>query len=670
MKSNLKKLSLFIGTIIIGIAMLTGCSKKDEIKDAFNVYKDAWIKQDFKSMYNMLSTDSKSYIGEEEFLERYNNIYGAIEASNMDIQIVGEKERDKKSLDIPFTMTMNTMVGKIELKDFKATLVKENDDYKINWNESLILPQMQPEDKVRVDDYYAKRGSILDRNGNFLAQDDIVKSIGIHPSKFENEKAAKIKSMAAILEISESYIEEQLAANTNPEYLVPIVSVLKYDSEKLNNLSGIEGVQINNKNSRVYTGGESIGNLIGYVSPVTAEELEDNKDKGYSQTSLIGKAGIEKVYEDILRGQDGGEIYIKRGEEKISIAKTEAKDGQDIKLSIDPELQAKIYSEMKGQKGASTAVNPKTGEVLAMVSSPSYDPNIFVTYKTKTIKEQWENLDGEQFDNRFNNVYAPGSTMKLVTAAIGLDEGVLNPEEGMDIKGLEWQKDASWGGYKITRVKDPGKDINLRDAVKYSDNIYFARVALNIGENAFINGAKNFGIGEESTFEYPMDDSQISNDKTLSKEILLADTGYGQGEVLMSPLDIALAYSSLGNNGDIMQPRLNIGENGEAKVWKSAIKAEKVPALVDAFSAVINDADGTAANAKVDGFNIAGKTGTSEIKKDQKDESGKENGWFVAVNTDDSKIAISMIIEDVKDRGGSAIPTGMIKNVMEYYLKK
>ena len=670
MKSNFKKLSLFIGIIIIGIAMLTGCSKKDEVKDAFNVYKDAWIKQDFKSMYNMLSTDSKSYIGEEEFLERYNNIYGAIEASNMEIQIVGEKERDKKSLEIPFTMTMNTMVGKIELKDFKATLVKEDDAYKIKWNESLIFPQMQPEDKVRVDDCYAKRGSILDRNGNFLAQDDIVKSIGIHPSKFENEKAAKIKSMAAILDISESYIEEQLAANTNPEHLVPIVSVLKYDSEKLNNLSSIEGVQINNKNSRVYTGGESIGNLIGYVSPVTAEELEDNKDKGYSQTSLIGKAGIEKVYEDILRGQDGGEIYIKRGEEKISIAKTEAKDGQDIKLSIDPELQAKIYSEMKGEKGASTAIDPKTGEVLAMVSSPSYDPNVFVTYKTKTIKDQWERLDGEQFDNRFNNVYAPGSTMKLVTAAIGLDEDVLNPEEGMDIKGLEWQKDASWGGYMITRVKDPGKAVNLRDAVKYSDNIYFARVALNIGEDAFINGAKNFGIGEEITFEYPMEASQISNDKTLSKEILLADTGYGQGEVLMSPLDIALAYSALGNNGDIMQPRLNIGENGEAKVWKSAIKAEKVPALVDAFSAVINDADGTAANAKVDGFNIAGKTGTSEIKKDQKDKSGKENGWFVAVNTDDSKIAISMIIEDVKDRGGSAIPTGMVKNVMEYYLKK
>jgi len=228
--------------------------------------------------------------------------------------------------------------------------------------------------------------------------------------------------------------------------------------------------------------------------------------------------------------------------------------------------------------------------------------------------------------------------------------------------------DASWGGYKITRVKDPGKAVNLREATKYSDNIYFARTALKIGSDKFISGIKNFGVGEELIFEYPMEKSQISNDNKLGTDILVADTGYGQGEILMSPLDVALAYSALGNNGDIMQPRLNIGENGEAKVWKNAIKPENVPVLVESFSAVINDADGTAVSAKVDGFNIAGKTGTSEIKKSQDDKEGKENGWFVAVNTDDSKISVSMIIEDVKGRGGSGIPTNMVKNVMEYFV--
>ncbi len=670
MKFNLKKFGLIIGAILIGTSIFAGCSKKDKIKDAFNEYNKAWVSKDFQGMYNLLSADSKGYITQEKFLERYNNIYDAIEANNIEIQIVGEKERDRKSLEIPFTMTMTTIVGKIEFKDFNASLVKEGDTYKIKWNESLIFPQMQAGDTVGIHESPAKRGSILDRNGKFLAQDDMVKSVGIWPSKFENEKAKKITAMASILDISESYIEKQLAANTNPDNFVPIVSVLKSDTEKLDKLGGIEGVKINDEASRVYSGEEALGSLVGYVGSITAEELEKNKDKGYTEISLIGKAGIEQVYEDTLKGQDGGEIYIKRGEEEISIAKADAINGKDVKLSIDTELQAKIYSEMKGEKGASTAVDPKTGEVLAMVSSPSYDSNVFVTYKTKAVSEKWEKLDGAQFDNRFNDVYAPGSTMKLLTAAIGLNAGVLKPEEGMDIQGLGWQKDASWGGYKVTRVKDPGKAINLTEATKYSDNIYFARVALNIGSDAFIAGIKNFGIGEELAFEYPIAVSQISNDNTLSKEILLADTGYGQGEILMSPLDMALAYSTLGNNGDIMKPRLNIGENSEAQVLKNAINKENIPALVNAFSAVINDADGTATAAKVEGFNIAGKTGTAEIKADQNDKSGKENGWFVAVNTDEPKISISMVIENVKDRGGSGIPTAMVKNVMEYYLKR
>ncbi|MEG0132832.1 MAG: penicillin-binding transpeptidase domain-containing protein [Clostridium sp.] len=673
MKFNLKRISKTVGLILIVTTLVTGCSKKNEAKETFDVYKDAWVNQDYESMYNMLSTESKTYITQEDFVGRYSNIYGAINANNIELNIVEQdSKRAKKgqSEEMLFTMTMSTIAGNIELTGFNVGIIKEDAGHKINWDESLIFPQMQAGDKVGVSDDYSKRGSILDRNGNYLAKDGIVKSIGIHPSKFENEKANKIASMAKILDISESYIEEQLAANTNPEHFVPIVSVLETEFDKIDKLSTIEGVKVNNTNSRIYAGGEAIGSFVGHVGGITSEELEGSKDKGYSKLSIIGKAGIEKVYEDKLRGQDGGEIYIKRGEERISVAKVEAKNGTDIKTSIDPELQTKIYSEMKGEKGASTAVDPKTGEVLAMVSSPSYDPNIFVTYKTKEVAEKWKSLDGEQFDNRFNNVYAPGSTMKLFTAAIGLNEGKLNPKEGMNITGTQWQKDASWGGYKVTRVKDSGKPVNLVDATKYSDNIYYARTALDIGSDKFISGIRNFGVGEELTFEYPMDKSQISNDNALDKEILLADTGYGQGEILTSPLDVALAYSALGNNGDIMQPRLIVSENKDPKVWKNSIKPGNIPALVEAFSAVINDVDGSAASAKINGVNIAGKTGTAEIKKSQDDKEGTENGWFVAVNTDDSKISVSMIIEDVKGRGGSTIPTNMVKNVMEYYLKK
>ena len=663
-----KLLLLGIGLITSAI-IFSACSKGNKIESTFDSYKNAWGEKNFEEMYNMLSSESQKYINKENFISRYENIYSAIEAENISIT-TGEKE-SKKSLEIPFSLSMDSIVGTLDIKDFKLTFVEEDKEYKVKWDETLIFPQMSNIDKIRVENYYAKRGNIVDRNGVPLATNDVVKSVGIHPLKFKGEdEKEKISKIASILDISESYIEDKLNANKNPDHFVAIADLLPSDREKLIKLLEIKGIQINDKKSRVYNGGEAIGSLVGYIGPITKEELEKNKDKEYNANSLIGKAGLESVYEEKLKGQDGGYIYIQRGNEKIDIGKREAKNGEDIKLSIDLGLQKKIYEEMSREKGASTAVDPKTGEVLAMVSSPSYDPNMFVTYTSKTQKEAFEKSNNAEFSNRFNDVYSPGSTIKLITAAAGLNNGVIDPSSAVDIKGKQWQKDGSWGGYKVTRVKDPGRPVNLKDAIKYSDNIYFAQLALNLGYDKFIEGAKNFGIGEELDFEYPIDKSQIANGNKIDNEILLADTGYGQGQVLMSPLHIALAYSSLGNNGTIMKPRLNLSENPESEIWKKAINENNVKVLVDGFQAVINDSDGTASDIKIPGINIAGKTGTAEIKKTQEDTTGTENGWFVGVNTDDPKISLSMVIEGVKDRGGSHFVTPKVKSIMEYYLKK
>ncbi|MGL4731745.1 MAG: penicillin-binding transpeptidase domain-containing protein, partial [Clostridium sp.] len=363
------------------------------------------------------------------------------------------------------------------------------------------------------------------------------------------------------------------------------------------------------------------------------------------------------------------EISIDRNGTLTSILKTNPQNGKDIKLTIDKGVQESAYKELNGDKGAATAVDPKTGEILALVSAPSYNSNTFTTYLTKTEKEKNEKDNNASSVNRFNKVYSPGSTMKLITASIGLNDGVIKPNEGVDIKGLEWQKDSSWGGYKVTRVKDSGKPVNLYDAVKYSDNIYFAQAAINIGGEKFIEGAKNFGIGDKLNAGYPMEDSKISNNGKFDNEILLGDTGYGQGQVMVTPLNLALAYSALGNDGNIMQPKL-VKDDKAASIWKKeAIKKDNVKPLIDAFEGVINDSEGTGHAAKINGVSLAGKTGTAEIKKTQDDKNGTENGWFVAVNTDKPKIAISMIVEDVKDKGGSHYVVPKVKNVIEDYLK-
>ena len=665
--------NILLFSLLLIIVISISCSKINKYEETFNTFKEKWINNDFSGMYSMLSENSKKYIDEETFVNRYTNIYSAINLKDLEIEISGDIIKNEDYYTVPFSLKATTVAGELNISDYKVNIYKEDKQYLINWDESLIFPNMIEGDKVYVRTISHTRGKILDRNDNILAEDGTISVVGIHPSKFDSEnREAKITELANTLDISEETIINKLNANSNPEYFVPIVDILSND-EKLTTLvnRSDEGIIINQKTSRVYNGGEAFGRLIGYVGSITAEELESKSDKGYTQTSLIGKAGIEQVYEDTLRGEDGAEIYLSRNNEEISILKKEVVNGTDIKLTIDSTLQTNSYAQLTGEKGAVTAVDPKTGEVLALVSAPSYDSNMFTTYVTKTKAAEREANNYTDQINRFSKTYAPGSTMKLLTASIGLNNGIINADESVTIDSQSWQKDSSWGNYFITRVNNITAPITLREAAKYSDNIYFAQLALKIGSENLINGIKGFGIGEELTFEYPMTNSSISNNGSLDSEILLADTGYGQGELMVTPLNMALAYSALANDGNIMNPRLVLTSDSSATVWKeSAIKSEYLPTLIEDFSAMVNDADGSAHSAKIDGFNIAAKTGTAEIKASQDDTTGTENDWFVAVDTTSSKLAVAMIVEDVKDRGGSSIPIPKVKAIMEEYLNR
>ena len=660
-------------SLLIIIVISVSCSKINKYEETFNTFKEKWINSDFSGMYSMLTDSSKEYIDEETFVNRYTNIYSAIDLKDLEIEISGDIIKNKDYYTVPFSLKGNTVAGELNITDYKVNIYKVDKEYLINWDESLLFPNMIEGDKVYVRNFSHTRGKILDRNDNILAEDGIISVVGIHPSKFDTEnRDAKITELANTLDISEDTIINKLNSNSNPEYFVPIVDILSSD-EKLTTLINRddEGIIINEKTSRVYNGGEAFGRLIGYVGAITAEELESKGDKGYTQTSIIGKAGIEQVYEDTLRGEDGAEIYLSRNNEEISILKKEVVNGTDVKLTIDSTLQNNSYEQLNGEKGAVTAVDPKTGEVLALVSAPSYDSNIFTTYVTKTKSAEREANDYTDQINRFSKTYAPGSTMKLITASIGLNTGVLDADETVTLDGLTWQKDSSWGNYNITRVHNTTTPMTLREAAKYSDNIYFAQLALKIGSKNLINGLNGFGIGEEIPFEYPMTTSSISNNGNLDSEILLADTGYGQGELMVTPLNMALAYSALANDGNIMTPRLVLTSDSSATIWKeSAIKSEYLSTLIEDFSAMVNDADGAAHEAQITGYNIAAKTGTAEIKASQDDTTGTENGWFVAVDTTSSKLAVAIIVEDVKDRGGSSIVIPKVKSIMEEYLNR
>lgn len=672
---NFKKISLLLIISLISV-MVLGCSKKEKPSTVFNNLKDYLNKQDYKSIYTLLDEDSKSYISEDDFVNKYTNILGSL--GSKDISISSEElstvDKTKEStVSIPFTLSMNSDFGEIDLPDYSLDLTKSNDKsnpWKIKWSEKLILPELEKGEKVKFQRITAVRGELMDRNGTKLASNGKVASVGIHPRKFLTAKDSNIQALSSILDLSTDFIKDKFKdAENKLDEFIPLVKISLNDKEKIQKATSLPGVQYMEVSSRIYNGGEAIGSLIGYTAPITAEELEKSSDKGYGSTSNIGKAGLEQVFETRLKGTDGFKLTATRDGKDVTILQKESSPGENIKLTIDLPLQQKVYTEMSGKKGASSSLDPKTGEVLALVSSPSYDPNIFVTYRSDTLKKQIDSTWSNISVNRFNNSYAPGSIFKLVTASIGLDQGVIKPDEALDIKGASWQKDSSWGGKTITTTVDPGKPVNLKDAFIYSHNIYFAQQALKVDKDKFVEGIKSFGIGEDLPFPYPMAKNQISSDNSLKTDELLADTAYGQGELLITPLHAALMYSAVVNNGNIMNPIIEMSDSNPQKIWKeNAISKDNIDILKNDLIAVVNSPEATGNLAKINGVNIGGKTGTAEIKLNQGDTAGTENSWFVGINMDNPKMVIAMMMEDTKSIGGTHYLVPKVKNVLQYSL--
>lgn len=636
------------------ILLLGGCSETASPEERLKEYITLWNDQKFEKMYSdLVSASAKDKFKEEQYVDRYEKVYKDLEITDLSVKSAFKDEKEVKgqeSISLPIQVKMNSLAGPIEFEKEVTMKLETKDDeenWYVDWDTTYIFPELQPDDKIGIKKTTGKRGEILDRNGNGLAINGIAQTVGIIPENFDESKKAELTKL---LNLSADYIDKQLNQSwVQPSYFVPIKTIQNNEKELIEKIKAFNGVRFQEKEIREYPYEESAAHLTGYVGTVTAEELEKNKDKGYSNDTVIGKRGLEQLLEDKLRPIDGYTIYIDREENPVVIAETEAQDGENFRLLIDAELQKLAFQNMKGVAGTFAAVQPETGDVLALVSSPSFNPNDFVLGISSEKYSQLEKDEKQPLLNRFAATYSPGSTIKPIIAAIGLSTGKLDPNKELDIKGLKWSKGKEWGTASITRVSDPGHPVNLQTALKISDNIYFAQTALSIGEKDLINGFKQLGIGEEKfPLEYPVRASQYSNNDKLESSKLLADTGYGQGEVLMSMVHLSSIYGTIVNDGKLMKPRLYL--DTETAVWHdSFITAEQAKILQTDLRKVVTSGTGKAANTPK--LELAGKTGTAELKKTQ-DEEGVENGLFVAYDQKNPKAVMSLLIEDVQNNGG------------------
>ena len=651
----------------VGVAVYILNQNKTNPEEIWKSYISKINEQKYEEMYQMLSETSKQQISQEDFITRNKNIYEGIEMSDMEVQITGVEEEDSKTSKITYNSSMNTEAGKVEFSNIVRLTEDKEQGYTINWSSNLIFPQLNNTDKVRVKTVKSERGEIVDKNGVVLAGEGEISSVGIVPGKLNQEsKDADIEKIASLLGTTSTSINNTLSASwVKDDSFVPIKEVSKDATELKEQLLQISGIKINTDTARVYPLGEVAAHLVGYVQNITAEELEANKGKGYTSTSIIGKAGLEKQYEDRLKGTDGLDIYIEdeNGERKAEIAKIDVQNGETIKLTIDSTIQTKLYNEIKDNQGFFVVMEPQTGALLALVSTPSYNPNDFVLGMST---EKWNSIKDNQANPmlaRYLQTYCPGSTFKPVTGAVGLTSGSLFANDTFSYSGLSWKKDG-WGEYDITTLTAYSGPKNLRNALIYSDNIYFAQAAIKIGATNFKSGLDKIKFGESIDFPLSLSKSQYSNDGNIRDEKMLADSGYGQGEILVNPIHMASIYSAFANNGNMVKPYLEVKEDNSVEyLVEGAFTQEAANTIKDDLIQVVEQ--GTATDMKVSGRTIAGKTGTAELKG-SKDAEADVLGWFdcfTADNNGNQLLVISMV-ENARDLGGSHYLISKIKSAL------
>jgi penicillin-binding protein A len=414
------------------------------------------------------------------------------------------------------------------------------------------------------------------------------------------------------------------------------------------------------------------GKIVDAAGGVLAQSVreQDGWTRKYTDRSLAqvvgfasfkyGASGIEAAYADSLIGQDPGDPIATWRSRYLG----EHEEPGSVVLGIDPKVQKVAVDALTstGRKGAIIALNPVTGTIIASVSLPNFEPNQVADPRTEDLA--WQQVNGDQnkplIDRARQGLYPPGSTFKLITGAAALENGI-NPDTKIRVDD-PWQADPSWGQYFVRSASKAHADFNMADGYRLSENIYFAKIGLQIGGQKLADYASRFGIGAAPRCDIAVPKGQLSNSGTLDRPTLVADTSYGQGELLVSPLQMALVAATIGRGGVMPTPHYatevrdssgntirNIAPGAAGQVVRPDTAAKIAGYLVGA----VEGPGAFAFGAKITGVHVAGKTGTAE------NPAGPPHGWFIGfAPAENPVVAVAVIIENSGQGGVDAAPLG------------
>ncbi len=518
------------------------------------------------------------------------------------------------------------------------------------------------------------RGTIIDRNGKVLVGSRLSHSVSIWPialPKEESEKAQVVERLAQILDVPAEEISDRLEQGRyNLNKSVPIsrgvssaqtTALAEYAAE-------LPGVRVEAEAVRNYPRGDLAAHVLGYTGELNDEELASLEEQDYRLGDVIGKMGLEMALEETLRGQWGGQqVEVDSSGNVLSvIGEKPSISGQDVRITLDLELQKAAEAALGNHLGAIVAIDPRDGAVRAMVSRPTFDPNMF---STRITQAQWEQItkNGYPLVNRAMQAYAPASTFKVITATAGIESGKFSPEAV-----LPTYASLNFGGIQFWDWNNAGfGPLGFRGALAWSSDTFFYQVGRSVGEKTLQTWMRNYGLGQKTGIELGFEESEglvpdeAWKERELGEPWYLGDTinaSIGQGNVLATPLQIAVMFAVVANGGDRVTPHFVVTEGEDPKEWRTSLgmAPSTVKVLQEGLRQVVVAGTGGAVNdPKLPP--LAGKSGTAEAPP-------RENHtWFGAYGPYDNPEIVVVAFGEHSGGGGGSFAAPMVKQVLDQY---
>jgi penicillin-binding protein 2 len=533
--------------------------------------------------------------------------------------------------------------------------------------------------RLRIIDTHAPRGIIFDRNRVPLVRNAPYFSVSIIPNEFDSHN---IEKLSEVIKIPPEQIQEKLKEKD----ISPFVFIKLKEGLSFQEVAYIEarrsdfpGMIIETEVSREYTYADTGSHLIGYLGKINPDQSRNPAFKDIPPDSFIGQWGIEKLYDETLRGKSGKRVIEvdALGKEIRLLQEIPPIKGNDITLSVDINLQKEAEQAFGDRAGALVAILPDTGEILGLVSKPSFDPNLFI----RGINyDDWISLVKDKkkplLNRALQSQYPPGSTFKIITAIAGLEEGVITPDTRVNCRGGIQQGKWRFGCWQ----KKGHGAVSFHRALVESCDVYFYEVGQRLGIDRIHQYATSFGLGSKTGIELGIEREGLIPDKQWKLEAkklpwFLGETfiaAIGQGYIAVTPLQMAVLTGSFANGGNLYKPIL-LKDAQPILSKKITMKPETIKAVKRALFGVVHEHGGTGWAARSHVTSISGKTGTAQVVAMRSGvrhtaESFRDHAWFIAYAPDERpEIAISVLIEHGGHGGGAAAP--IAKRAIEAYFK-